>query len=206
MKFETDHKINRILILIIIQIMIISFISCNSDYMPKPRGYFRIDLPEKSYQKFDTSFPFTFDYPTYAQIISDDQADNKPYWINLDFPAFKGRVHLSYKRIEENLPSYLEDTHAMAFKHISKATAIENRTIYNQQDSVYGLIFEIKGLSAASPYQFFVTDSIHHFLRGALYFNVAPNNDSLAPVIEFIKEDIEHLITTFKWSSVDLTE
>ena len=202
MKFKIRDVIN----LFMIHVLVISFISCSSDYMPKPRGFFRIDLPEKSYQSFDTTFPFTFDYPSYAQISSDEQAADQPFWINLDFPQFKGKLHLSYKAVDGNLSSYLEDTHAMAFKHISKATAIENRTIYNQEDSVYGLIFEIMGLSAASPYQFFVTDSTNHFLRGALYFNVVPNNDSLAPVIEFIKEDIEHLITSFKWSSEYLNE
>jgi gliding motility-associated lipoprotein GldD len=169
--------------------------------MPKPRGYFRIDLPEKSYQAFDTSFPFMFEYPTYAIITPDNQSPDQPYWINVDFPQFSGNLHLSYKEINENLSAYMEDTHAMAYKHISKASSIDNRLIINEQDSVYGLIFEISGLSAASPYQFFVTDSIQHFLRGALYFNVAPNNDSLAPVISFIKEDIEHLITSLKWKS-----
>ncbi len=110
-------------------------------------------------------------------------------------------MHLSYKQVEDNLNDYFEDTRTMAFKHISKASSIDNRLIFNQSDSVYGLIYEISGLSAASPYQFFVTDSINHFLRGALYFNVEPNNDSLAPVIEFIKKDIERLITTLKWRS-----
>lgn len=177
------------------------FISCDTDYMPKPRGYFRIDLPEKSYQAFDTTFPFTFEFPTYARITPDTDSPDQPYWINVDFPQFKGSLHLSYKSIEDNLQEYVEDTHAMAYKHISKASSIDNRLVLNEQDSVYGLIFEISGLSTASSYQFFVTDSIQHFLRGALYFNVAPNNDSLAPVISFIKQDIEHLITSLKWKS-----
>ncbi len=190
---------NKAILFVYITLSSFAFIACNSDYMPKPRGYFRIDLPEKSYQAFDTSFPFMFEYPTYAIITPDKQSPDQPYWINVDFPQFSGSLHLSYKDVNENLSAYMEDTHAMAYKHISKASSIDNRLIINEQDSVYGLIFEISGLSAASPYQFFVTDSIQHFLRGALYFNVAPNNDSLAPVISFIKEDIEHLITSLKW-------
>ena len=87
----------------------------------------------------------------------------------------------------------------MAFKHISKASSIENRVIINPEAKVFGLIYEIKGMGAASPYQFFVTDSSSHFLRGALYFNMIPNNDSLAPVIDFLKEDIEHLLLSLKW-------
>ena len=87
----------------------------------------------------------------------------------------------------------------MAYKHIPKASSIETRVIINPEDDVYGLIYEINGMGAASPYQFFVTDSSSHFLRGALYFNITPNNDSLAPVIDFIKEDIEHLILSLRW-------
>lgn len=194
------------IVFMVLSVLALALISCDADYMPKPRGYFRIDLPEKSYQAFDTSFPFTFEYPVYATITPDKLSPDEAYWINVDFPQFKGSLHLSYKEVNGNLPEYVEDMHAMAYKHISKASSIDNRLILNEQDSVYGLIFEISGLSAASPYQFFVTDSIQHFLRGALYFNVPPNNDSLAPVINFIKEDIEHLISSLKWKSkLDLT-
>lgn len=189
----------RSLLLTFIVVLMFGILSCNSDYMPKPRGYFRIDLPEKSYQAFDSSFPYSFEMPSYAVITSDEHSLDEPYWINVIFPQFKGSLHLSYKSIDSNLVEYMEDTHTMAYKHISKASSIENRLVLNEADSVYGLIFEISGLSAASPYQFFVTDSVKHFLRGALYFNVPPNNDSLAPVIDFVKQDIEHLITTLRW-------
>lgn len=177
--------------------------SCGSDYMPKPRGYFRIDLPEKKYQSFDTNFPYMFNYPVYSTIQADLLAPGEPYWINLEFPQFSGKLHLSYKVIDDNLPQYLEDSRTMVYKHIPKANAINNRMIINNEDKVYGLIYEIDGLGTASPYQFYVTDSTHHFLRGALYFNIKPNNDSLAPVIDFIKEDIEQLINTFQWKSLE---
>ncbi|MCP4550717.1 MAG: gliding motility lipoprotein GldD [Bacteroidetes bacterium] len=182
--------------------LMILFASCDSDYMPKPRGYFRIDLPEKRFQSFDTSFPYMFDYPVYSNIQEDLLSPEKSYWINLEFPQFKGKLHLSYKIINDNLPQYLEDSRTMVFKHIPKASAINNRMIINEEDNVYGLIYEIDGLGTASPYQFYVTDSTNHFLRGALYFNIKPNNDSLAPVIDFIKEDIEQLINTFRWKSL----
>ena len=196
------HQIRIILYIFVLLITVVGLFSCSSDQMPKPRGYFRIDLPKKSYQTFDSTFPYTFEFPKYATIKPDLLSPDQPYWINLEFPQFNGSLHLSYKVVDTNLVQYVEDTHEMAYKHISKASSIDNRLIFNQKDSVYGLIFEINGLNAASPYQFFVTDSIHHFLRGALYFNVEPNNDSLAPVIDFIKTDIEHLITSFKWKSI----
>ena len=87
----------------------------------------------------------------------------------------------------------------MVMKHIPKASSIENKIYENPEKRIYGLTYTIAGVDAASPYQFYLTDSTKHFIRGALYFNTIPNNDSLAPVIEFLKEDINHLIETFEW-------
>ena len=181
---------------------IIIIVACGSDYFPKPRAYFRLDLPEKKYHHLDSIYPFTFDYPVYSSISQDKNSPNEPYWINLNFDKFKGVLHLSYKNVDGNLVKYMEDSRTMAFKHIPKASAIDNRLIINKESKVFGLIYEISGSGAASPYQFFVTDSLNHFLRGALYFNMVPNNDSLAPVIDFLKEDIEHLIHSFEWKNI----
>lgn len=172
---------------------------CNEDYAPKPRGYFRIDFPEKSYVRFDTTYPYTFEYPSYARIIPDTRPTSEPYWMNIDFPRYQGRLHISFKPVHENLTGYLEDSRTFVLKHIPKADAIDDSVIYRPQDRVFGMIYYIEGTQAASPCQFFVTDSTSKFLRGALYFNVIPNNDSLAPVINFIEEDIRHMVNTFKW-------
>jgi gliding motility-associated lipoprotein GldD len=172
---------------------------CNQDYTPKPRGYFRIDLPEKQYVRFDTTYPYTFEYPAYSRIIFDNRPTSEPYWINIDYPQFKGRIHISYKPVKGNLVEYLEDARTFVLKHIPKADAIDDSLIYRPDDQVYGLVYYIDGAGAASPCQFFVTDSSSHFLRAALYFGVTPNNDSLAPVIQFIEEDIRHMISTFRW-------
>lgn len=174
-------------------------ISCNETPAPKPRGYFRIDLPEREYRLLDSIFPYSFEYPVYARITKDIHAPNEANWINIDFPRFKGRVHLSYKPVNNNLGIFTEDAHALVMKHIPKASAIEEVRIQNKDHNVYGLIYDIKGTGAASTYQFYVTDSSSHFLRGALYFSALPNNDSLAPVIGFIKADIQHMLETLKW-------
>ena len=174
-------------------------VSCSSDYTPKPGGYFRIDLPEKKYQPFDTLFPFYFEYPVYARIIHDPQAPDEPYWINVDFPRFRGRIHLSYKQVDGNLSRYLEDSRTMALKHMSKSTGITEQVVNIPDRKVYGLIYAIQGIGAASTYQFYLTDSTRNFVRGALYFSVSPNNDSLAPVISFIQADIDHMVETFRW-------
>ncbi len=174
---------------------------CTRHYSPKPRGYFRIDLPKHRYKSFDTTFPYLFEYPVYSTITNDPYFPNEKYWININFPKFKATLHLSYKEIHNNLGTYLEDAHTLVSKHIPKASAINDSIILNRRDKIFGLAYDIEGNGAASPYQFFLTDSLHHFVRGALYFNVEPNNDSLAPVIGFVKQDIKHFIGTFRWKN-----
>lgn len=186
-------------ILISLFIFFAAFTACEGSYSPKPRGYFRIDLPAKSYESFDTSFPFTFDYPKYAKITPDYQSPNEKYWINIEFPDFKGSLHISYKPINGNLINYLEDSRSLVMKHIPKASAIQDSLIFQPEQSVFGMIYHIQGAGVASPTQFFLTDSTHHFLRGALYFNIRPNNDSLSPVISFVNQDITRMIQSFRW-------
>jgi len=174
-------------------------IACDNDYIPKPRAYFRIDLPEKEYISLDTIYPYSFEYPVYAKVQPDNFPSADKYWINIDFPDFKGKLYISYKVVNNNLFEYLEDSRNLAIKHIPKANAINELIFVNDVASVYGLVYEIKGSAAASPYQFYLTDSTKHFVRGSLYFYVTPNNDSLSPVIDFIHKDIEHMINTFEW-------
>jgi len=190
---------NRFRYILFSLVIIVFFQACDEQYTPKPRGYFRIDMPQHEYVSLDSTFPYSFEYPEYATIGPDPFAPDEPYWLNIDFPAFKGRVHLSYKKIDNNLSEYLEDSRQFVMKHIPKASAIDDSLIYNRERKVYGLIYFIDGMGAASPCQFFVTDSTTHFVRGALYFDVVPNNDSLAPVIAFINKDIDHMLNTFEW-------
>jgi gliding motility-associated lipoprotein GldD len=183
-------------------LFLFGIISCSDNsYTPKPRGYFRITLPVKQYQLLDSIYPYSFEYPVYATITPDAQALQETNWINVDFPRFRGRIHFSYKDVtsREMLQQFAEDARTLAFKHIPKASSIEQIAFSNPPNHVYGLIYNIKGVGAASPYQFVATDSTSHFLRGALYFDAIPNSDSLMPVIEFVKKDIDHLIQTLKW-------
>ena len=184
-------------ILIVLSLFIIA--GCNNDYYPKPKGYFRIDLPDKEYVKFDSAYPYSFEYPVYAKVLPDKNAQAEKYWINISYPQFHGTLYLSYKSIDKNLNKYLEDTRTMVMKHIPKASSIENQLYENKLSGVYGLTYTISGVAAASPYQFYLTDSTNHFVRGALYFSTVPNNDSLAPVITFLKDDINRMIETFEW-------
>jgi len=146
---------------------------------------------------------YSFEYPVYTNITRDPHSPNEKYWINLNFPSFKATVHISYKHIDGNLVTYLEDAHTLVTKHISKADAINDSLIIDRSRNLFGLAYSLEGSGAASPYQFFLTDSSTNFVRGALYFNTVPNNDSLEPVINFIKTDIKHLFSTFNWEELD---
>lgn len=177
--------------------------ACEQSYTPKPRGYFRIDLPEKNYIAFDSSFPYRFERPDYTTITGDPHTPDEKYWINLNFVPFSATLHLSYKVVDGNLMTYLEDAHKLVSKHIPKADAIYDSIIIDRKRKVFGLVYQLEGSGAATPYQFFLTDSASNFIRGALYFNTVPNNDSLEPVIRFIEEDLNHLINTFHWQDED---
>ncbi len=200
MKYSSFLNIATVVFFIFLLSVI--FTSCRDEtYTPKPKGYFRIDLPEKHYRQFDTTFPYSFEYPVYAIISPDTYSKREPYWINIDYPAYKGRLYLSYKKVNNNIDDYFEDSHKMAYKHIPKAIAINENIIYDDKNKIFGMTFTIEGKDAASPFQFYVTDSTANFLRGALYFNIRPNNDSLAPVIDFIKDDIKYMISTLRWGN-----
>jgi gliding motility-associated lipoprotein GldD len=118
---------------------------------------------------------------------------------NLDYPEFNARIHLSYKKIDGNLAQYIDDSHKMAMKTIARSSGIREHFYEHPERRVFGTLYDKRGTAAASPLQFYVTDSTRHFLRGALYFNLVPNNDSLAPVISYIEEDIRHLLETLHW-------
>jgi gliding motility-associated lipoprotein GldD len=202
-------------------ITILLFTACNSPYTPRERGYFRVDFPEHAYQVFDRpGFPYTFEYPVYGVVsqdstMFDDNPDN-PYWINLDFPDFQGRIYLSYKTIggysvykvktdkgyrdstvRNTFEGLREEAYRMTYKHTLKASGIVDSPLFNPQ-GIAGTYFKVQG-NAATARQFFLTDSSRHFLRGALYFDTAPNADSLAPVNAFLQQDMLHLIQTFRW-------
>lgn len=170
----------------------------DDNYQPKRKGYFRISFPDKQYATYNKDCPFTFDYPVYAKVVRDSDADAQPCWLNVVYPKFKGKLYLSYKAVNGNLPSYLDECRAFAVKHEVKASAINEREVVNTKEKVYGLIYDIEG-NAASNMQFYLTDSTTHFIRGALYFYSVPNKDSLEPVLAFIKQDIYHMVETFRW-------
>ena len=189
--------------LVLSSLLIALFSSCDSkQYQPKPRGYFRIDFPEKEYVRLDSMNYYSFEYPTYSTITPDYLSPQEKEWINIEYPAHKGTVHISYKAVNDNLDAYLEDSYYMMTKHLSRAMGIRDSVVTNPDRNVYGLVYFLEGEGVASPMQFYLTDSVNHFMRGSLYFNVRTNNDSLAPVIDFILDDVRHMIETIEWKTL----
>lgn len=184
----------------LIMLMLVLFSSCEEkQYQPKPRAYFRIDLPEKNYVRLDTMNYFSFEYPESCLITPDYHSPHEKEWINIEYPKNKATIYLSYKPVNDNLNVYLEDSYTMMTKHISRAMGIRDSLVINPDRDVYGLVYFLEGEGVASSLQFYLTDSTNHFMRGSLYFNVKTNNDSLSPVIDYITEDIRHLIETLEW-------
>ena len=187
----------RSVFLLLIPLLVMSH-GCRKHFTPKPRGYFRIDLPEKQYRMYRSDCPFSFEFPVYASVVPDKDKDAEPCWLNIQFEQLHATIHLSYKQIRKNLPELTEDARSFVYKHTIKADAIGEIQLTYPERKVYGILYDIEG-NAASSVQIFLTDSTRHFIRGALYFSTTPNADSLGPVIRFIREDIIHLTSTFQW-------
>ena len=204
-------------------LFILMMVGCNSNYTSKKEGYFKIDFPEKQYTTFnEPGYPYTFEYPVYARIAKDSsyfaEGAKNPYWINIEFPSFNGTIFISYKKIGgtsvykvknpdgityrdsvgvNDFHKMIDDSYNLTYKNDVKAYSIEDSVMHTPND-ITGIFFKVSG-NVATAKQFFLTDTTLHFLRGALYFDATPNEDSLRPVNDFLQQDMKHLINTLKW-------
>jgi len=175
--------------------------SCTDDYVPKPKGFNRIELPAPSYTSLSDGYPYQFEHSEHAQIMKDTSRFAEPYWINIHYPSMTANIQLTYKPIHRDpklLEAYLSDSYKLTAKHQVKAYSIDEAILKTPHGHT-AVITELEG-EVPSQFQFFITDSVNHFLRGALYFRTATKNDSLAPVIDYIKSDMVHLINTLQWN------
>lgn len=172
--------------------------ACDRTYTPKPAGYLRVYYPEKEYRVYEDADPYSFEYPVYALVVPNHRGKSEPYWYDIFFPEYRSTIHLSYKAVDKNVNEYIEDSRTLVYKHTSRSDGIDELPFTDAENRRYGIMYNLKG-NVASSVQFFVTDSTNHFLRGSLYFNTSPNRDSLNPIINFIREDIEHLIQSVEW-------
>lgn len=185
-------------------------LSCGGgDYTPKPTAYLRIDMPEHQYAStLDSSFlvphsslPFVFEVNRLAE-LSEKEAPRGEVWLDIKYPQWDGVVFLTYKRLtsSDDLRGQTDTSLRLLEKHYQFASGVEEQHYEDPLRRVYGATYRLGGPRVASTYQFWLTDSSSNFMRGALYINHAPNNDSLAPVLEYLQADLDHLIETLRWS------
>lgn len=172
--------------------------ACRKTYTPRPYGYYRVELPEHGYRPLpDAKLPYRFDLSTQAEAVP-RRAEGERYWIDIAYPALNAKIHCSYKPIRDNLFELSEDARRFVYAHSDRADGIAEHFFEHPDRRVYGLLYDLRG-NVASPVQFVATDSVRHFFRGALYFNNVPNKDSIAPMLDYVREDIVHLMETFEW-------
>lgn len=182
-------------------VFLLMLTSCHRHDVPKPYGYFRIDTPDTVYAPLSIGTdlrPYTFDLSRNAQAVPVDEPGEQ-WWLDIYYPTLNTTVHTSYKPVRGNLNALTADAVEFVYKHAQQASAIPEREFANPDAHVYGVLFHLQG-NTASPYQFFLTDSLRHFFRGAVYCNCRPNADSLAPVHDYLEKDITRLIESFRWS------
>ncbi len=208
--------------LISLAVILTMAVSCNSNYTQRPRGYYKINFPAHSYQVFEKAgYPYRFEYPSYASIVQDssffDEQPENPYWLNIDFPQFHGKIYISYIKVggssrykvrdakgnyidsigTNSFDNLIRSSYALTYKHTYKASSIKD-SAFTTRNHVAGIYFNIEG-NAATANQFLVTDTVQHFMRGALYFDATPNADSLGIVNQFLQQDMKHLINSLSW-------
>lgn len=171
---------------------------CGTRYVPKPYAYYRIDLPPHAYQTYEAEeAPCRFAYSTQA-VITQEREHQHPTRFNIYYRALDARIHCTYLPVESNLRELSADAQEFVYKHAGKASAIPEQGYENADERVFGVYYELKG-NTASPFQFYLTDSVHHFFRAAVYINCVPNQDSLAPVISYLQTDVRRMIESFGW-------
>ena len=177
-------------------------LSCTRQYQPKPKGYNRLLFPEATYQISPDTLPYQFEYSRHARLNKDSLWIGERYWVQIYYPELHATIHVTYKKVhhsEKLLKEYLQDAYVLTAKHQIRAYAIDE-SIVRTPSGKTAVIAELDG-EVPSQFQFTMTDSIDHFLRGAVYFNVKIQNDSLRPAIEYIKRDAMHMINSLRWKN-----
>lgn len=168
-------------------------VSCGDNTIPKPKGMLRLEYPNQVYRDLDGNCPFDFQIGKEVEVLNDGTCN-----LVLSYPEMKGSIYLSYKPITGNLNALLKDAEKLAYEHVVKADAIPEQQFINEASGVFGMYYEVSG-NAASQAQFYLTDSTSHFLAGSLYFEARPNYDSILPAAAYLRNDIRHLMESFRW-------
>ena len=181
--------------LFVIAVVVLFFTSCKNNNLPKPNSFLRLEYPTVGYQVVHSDCPYTFEIATNSNIYFDENC-----WAKIEYPQLKATVHLTYKKVSNNLNIILRDLEKLTFEHTIKADAINAQPYENFDTRVFGKLYNVEG-NVATNLQFSVTDSVNHVLAGALYFYAKPNYDSILPAINYLEKDIKHLVETIEWKN-----
>jgi len=177
----------------LIFLFVLLFSSCNEETLPKPKAYLRLAYEKSDYHKMKSDCPYIFEISNKANANYNEEC-----WVNVEYPKLKASLNITYRVVENNLNELLQESEKLTYKHVIKADDISTQPYHNFENKKYGKLLEVTG-DAASPLQFYLTDSTQHFITGALYFNVQPNYDSILPAVKHIENDIKHLMETLEW-------
>ena len=177
-------------------LMILISFGCKDEPYPKPHGYPRLNLPKVGYENWTNNCNVFFRKPVGARI---ERLMKDSCFFNLSYPSLNAKVHCSYVPVDGQLKEIIDQEYKLREKHNQFSTNVKERVYHTEIKNVHALLFHISGTHAATPLQFFITDSVNHFFRGTLYFNTSPNNDSLSTAIDFIRSDIDTLVESFEW-------
>ncbi len=175
-------------------VLALTTLACQQEVKPKPKGELRLEYPLPKYQLLQNNCPYTFEYSDFAKLLD----AKRECWYNLRYPKMDANVYITYFPVHNDLDAQIKEVETMVYRHTIKASAIETKSFSYPEKRVFGNFYELKGESA-SNIQIFITDSTKHFVTANLYFNTRPKPDSLAPAINYIKQDLLHMVDTFKW-------
>lgn len=184
-------------ICVLLACLAFAVVGCKEDPIPKPRAMLRLEYPQQQYLQMESDCPFEFDYNQLAQPDLQEACN-----LILDYKEMKGSIYVSYKPVEGNLKELLSDAQKLSYEHVVKADNILEQPFINSDDGVYGMFYEVKG-DAASQSQFYVTDSVNHFVTGSLYFYAKPNYDSILPAAIYLQRDIRRIVESFRWKQAN---
>lgn len=174
-------------------VVLVLFVSCKDEVLPKPKAMLRLDYPKAEYKELEADCSYTFDLNTLSAV-----KENKDCSLVLDYPMMKGSIYITYKPVKDNLNTLLTDAQKLSYEHVVKADNIVEQPFVNSNNGVYGMFYEVSG-NAASQSQFYVTDSINHFVTGSLYFYAKPNYDSILPAAFYMQKDVRRIMETLRW-------
>jgi gliding motility-associated lipoprotein GldD len=170
----------------------------DDDALPKPKAYLALEYPKAQYYQTDFNCNYQFKINSQSKLKNDRYKTD--CWFDVLYPRMKGSIYLSYYPVENNLKELITDAQKLPLSHEIKADAILSTTYINNSHKTYGLFYEVEG-NAASQAQFYLTDSVSHFVTGSIYFEARPNYDSILPAAEYLKKDMRKIMESLEWEN-----